>query len=681
MDVITKSISAKITSEWQAFISSGRPGNLIPPDIMESWIRCKLSGVDPYDGACYHILPKAQLDELLLKRQEFIDIARPFMQNLYEFVRGSGFVVVITDERGYILELFGDAETLEKSSKYNFVQGAKWTEEEVGTNAIGTCLILRKPFQTSGSEHYCYKHHEWTCSAAPIFSRDGQMMGILDMSGPLNGTHLHTLGMVVAAAEAVVDQMQIQEKNRQLTIASRQIQEKNRQLTITNTRMINIYQTMSDGVLLIDDQGVVINVNPVAGQIIGKSDRDLIGHSIEEILNKRVPAIERTLKRKESYNDVEVIVDTPNGRVHCLSSGTPILDDDGLLTDVVILVRPIEKVQKLVNRFSRAEANFHFSDIISRSPKMANAVRIASRAAAGSSNILLEGESGTGKELFAQAIHNSSSRRKGPFVAINCGAIPRELIGSELFGYAEGAFTGAKRGGRPGKFELAGGGTLFLDEISDMPLEQQVALLRVLQDRRINRIGDDKIIPVDFRVICAANKNLLDKVAKGSFRQDLYYRINVVYINIPPLRDRCEDIPDLIEHFVKVIGRKERKIELDHGVLEYLKQYDWPGNVRELQNMVERLINTTEDGCIDLNRLKSSMHRNTDKETPGHSEPAARPVSSVRGKRRQLIAEMEYQKIIDLLAKHNGCITLVAREMGVSRNTIYRKMRLFGIDY
>ncbi|MEA4924105.1 MAG: sigma-54-dependent Fis family transcriptional regulator [Syntrophomonadaceae bacterium] len=670
MGIITESVAARINSDWQAFVSYDKQSNLISPEIMESWRRCKMSGVNPRDGSCYNLLSPPELQNLLRERNEMIEIARPFMHKLYEFVKGSSFVVVITDERGYILELFGDADSLAKSSHYNFVQGAKWTEEEVGTNAIGTGLVLKKPFQTSGSEHYCFKHHDWTCSAAPIFDKNGRMIGILDMSGPLDGTHLHTLGMVVASAEAIMEQMLIQEKNRQLTI--------------TNNRMTNIFQNMSDGVLLIDHKGVIKDINPVAKLILGKSDRDLVGHSIQETLGQSVPAVEQTLVRQEGYTDVEILVDTVNGRVHCLSSCMPILDDNKSLSGAVILVRPIEKVQQLVNRFSGTEAHFNFEDIICHSPLMKKAVQIAARAALGNANILLEGESGTGKELFAQAIHNRSSRRKGPLVAINCGAIPRELIGSELFGYVEGAFTGAKRGGRPGKFELAGGGTLFLDEIGDMPLEQQVALLRVLQDKKISRIGDDKIIPVDFRVICATNKNLAAEVENGNFREDLFYRLNVVSINIPPLRERSEDIPLLFRHFLKVIGgdnESNARVELQPEVIHYLQQYQWPGNVRELQNVVERFISTAESPCIDVNRLQALMYQHTTNNPISNFESGNESVASERKKRKRMQSEMEYREITELLAKHNGNITLVAREMRVCRNTIYRKMRLWGIDY
>ncbi|WP_425802928.1 sigma-54 interaction domain-containing protein [Desulfitobacterium sp. Sab5] len=309
-------------------------------------------------------------------------------------------------------------------------------------------------------------------------------------------------------------------------------------------------------------------------------------------------------------------------------------------------------------------------------------IRVASLAAVGEANILLEGESGTGKEVLAQAIHNRSPRRKGPFVAVNCGAIPRELIGSEIFGYTDGAFTGAKRGGRPGKFELAAKGTLFLDEIGDMPLEQQVALLRVLQDKKISRIGDDKIIPVDFRVICATNKNLEEEVDKGNFRKDLYYRINVVKITIPPLRERPEDIHELFDHFMTAIGGEKVKT-VDPQVIEALIRYYWPGNVRELQNVVERIMSMVDCDFIGLEHLPPSIIKSNENRIQPYSLSAAREsqVYTAREKRKILQAESEYRELMTCLSKYGGNISEIAKEMGISRNTVYRKMRQYHIDY
>lgn len=666
-----QSSSSEISLAWQHFIMDGIPGDKsVAPEIMESWQRCYKAGVNPYGGICCHVLSPTELNDLQAKRKDIIDIARPFMLKLYEFVKGSGFIVMLMDERGYIMEKFGDQDTLEKAQELNFIKGADWTEESVGTNAIGTAVMLKRPIQISGTEHYCRKHQAWTCSASPIFDKSGQMIGILDMSGPLHATHLHTLGMVVASVEAIMEQMRVWEKNRELMIA--------------NNRLTDIFKTMSEGVMIIDENGVVLQINSVAEQIIGRPARELVGKAFKEILGRDVGVMDKTIERQESFSDFEVMVDTVDGRIHCLSSGVPIVDN-GVLTGAVIMVRPMEKVQKLINRFSGAQAIFHFKDVIGNSQEIAKVIRIASLAAVGSSNILLEGESGTGKEVLAQAIHNRSVCRKGPFVAVNCGAIPRELIGSEVFGYADGAFTGAKRGGRPGKFELAARGTLFLDEIGDMPLEQQVALLRVLQDKKITRIGDDKVIPVDFRVICATNKNLEEEIEKGNFRRDLYYRINVVTITMPPLRNHPEDIPELFDHFMGVIGRERENevVTVDPQVIEVLKHYHWPGNVRELQNVVERLISMADHGRIGLEHLPPSIlspHENI--LLPRFLSIACESkVYTAREKRKQLLAENECREILGFLAKHGGNISEVAKEMEVSRNTVYRKMRLYHIDY
>lgn len=656
---------------WRHFIATGAMGTYsVRPEIEESWRRCYEAGVDPHDGTSHLVLNRSELNRLLRERKDLIDVARPFMANLHRFVEGSGFIVMLTDEQGFILEALGDNDTLEDAAKINFVPGASWIEEEVGTNAIGTALVLKRPLQVSGSEHYCYKHHRWTCSAAPIFDTDGRMIGILDMSGPSHETHLHTLGMVVAAVEAITHQMKIRQKNRELTL--------------TNCRLNNIFQTMSDGVIIIDQHMAVNQINPVAKQVLGGAETEIIGRLLSDIFAGKAPHTERMLAGEGGYTDVEVMVDAGNGRIHCLASAMPIKDDTGDVTGGVVFLRPIEKIQRLVNRFSGAQATLHFKDIIGNSKEIRDTIRLASLAATGMSTILLQGESGTGKEVFAQAIHNRSSRRKGPFVAVNCGAIPRELVASELFGYAEGAFTGAKRGGRPGKFEMASGGTLFLDEIGDMPLEQQVTLLRVLEENRICRIGNDRMIPVDVRVICATNKNLPEEIAKGNFRQDLYYRLNVVSITIPPLRERREDISLLFRYFLDKLAR-QRGIEfegVEPEVMECLQRYSWPGNVRELQNVVERIVSFADGSRICMHHLPPDIYQPP--AVPVHPEPSSftRMVRAVteRQRRKEAFAERERMELLSLLTRYGGNVSQVARELGVSRNTIYRKMKLYGIE-
>lgn len=434
---------------------------------------------------------------------------------------------------------------------------------------------------------------------------------------------------------------------------------------------------------MVDERGIVNQLNPAAKKILNRSEREVLGMAIDRIFGGKSYLTKEMLASKEPYEDIEIMVNTNKCTFHCLATGEPLTDEQGKVIGGVIILRPIKQIQNLVNRFSGYCATLQFSDIVGESVEILEVIRVASLAAVTSSTILLQGESGTGKEIFAQAIHNHSEQRKGPFVALNCGVIPRELVGSELFGYVEGAFTGAVRGGKPGKFELASGGTLFLDEIGDMPLEQQIALLRVLQEKSVTRIGSDRVIPVNVRVICATNKNLSQGVEKGSFRQDLYYRLNVISITIPPLRNRVKDIRLLFKYFLNKIGRdRGSKFSVEPAVIECLERFNWPGNVRELQNVVERAISLTEAEVITVAHLPIEVYA-PQKSVQFQSQPLSLPViqeSFGREQRRKLLDAAERQQILVLLSKWGGNVSIVARELGVSRNTLYRKMRLYEIE-
>ena len=653
-------------TEWQKFVAGGEKDACeLRTQIVESWLRCNLEGVNPYDTRYHESLDNIALSELLNKKNKLIRVAKPFMENLYKFVAGSGFVVVLTDENGYIMEMFCDESTLKDPMITNFVRGASWHEYEAGTNAIGTALAIGSPIQVSGAEHFCQKHHCLTCSAAPIMDPSGQVIGILDMSGASHASHLHTLGMVVAAAEAIMAQLRIQQKNGELALI--------------NNRLSNFFNTVSDGVLIVDKQKRVTELNPAARTILGRSADNVIGTPVDRLLDFRAPR-GSLLSTDERFADVEVMVDTKDGACHCLASGEPVMNELGEVTGGIIILRHIKQVQNLVNRFSGYYATLQFSDIIGESIEIREAIRLATLSASTASNILLQGESGTGKEIFAQAIHNRSAQNSGPFLALNCGAIPRELIGSELFGYEEGAFTGAKRGGKPGKFELASGGTLFLDEIGDMPLEQQISLLRVIQEKKVARIGSDKMIPVNVRLICATNKNLLQEVERGAFRHDLFYRLNVMSITIPPLRNRVKDIPLLFTHFLEKLGRDWGvKFDVELEVFDYLNQYKWKGNVRELQNVVERAASLAENGIISLQQLPVEFYASFSHSSPGPIMQSTKSFDN-REQRQQLLRDTEKSRIVNLLNIHAGNVSRVAREMGLSRKTLYNKMRSYAIQ-
>ncbi len=651
---------------WQAFISSGQQDLLkVRPEIIASWQRCVSMGVDPENNSLHDHVSDKNLSTLLQARQKLITAAHPFMAELYNIVKGTGFVVVLTNEDGYILELFGDDGAEKLPMTANFFIGASWHEKDAGTNAIGAALEMKKPVQVSGPEHFCRKHHCLTCSAAPIFDSSDNLIGILDISGDYESAHAHTLGMVVAAAQAIIAHLRIKKQNHQLAAA--------------NKKLVNFFNMVSDGVLILDKKGIVTELNPAAEKIFGRNKEELQGRRLYTLLSgtSNCSEVKAILNWQRSQSEIELTLETAGGQCQCLASAEPIINEQELITGSLISLRPVKVVQHMIHRYSGYSASLEFDNIIGQSREMREAVELAKLSAQSSSNVLLQGESGTGKEIFAQAIHNRSCRRTAPFIPLNCGAIPRELVGSELFGYEEGAFTGARKGGKPGKFELAAGGTLFLDEIGDMPLEQQAVLLRVIQEKRMTRIGGIKDIPVDGRLICATHKNLLEKVRMGTFRQDLYYRLNVMSITIPPLRERLEDIPLLFEHFLEILCRdRGQKLSVNRDLMHYLYAYPWPGNVRELQNVVERATNLAVNGVITVHQLPAEL-------LGRHECPETRVLSTVpvkdRSVRRQQRREREKQQIVQLLNVHDGNITEVARRLGVSRKTVYNRMSRYAI--
>jgi transcriptional regulator with PAS, ATPase and Fis domain len=298
---------------------------------------------------------------------------------------------------------------------------------------------------------------------------------------------------------------------------------------------------------------------------------------------------------------------------------------------------------------------------------MKAAITRARKAAASLSPVLLQGESGTGKEIFAQAIHSASARADGPFIVIDCSALPRELIESELFGYVEGTFTGSSRGGRPGKFELADGGTVLLDEVGEMPLDLQTRLLRVLQGRTVTRLGSSSAVPVDIMIIAATNKDLRREVENGRFRQDLYYRLNIVGIQIPPLRSRPEDVPALAHHFTRKIGLRMGKpgVALSAEALALLTRYDWPGNVRELENAIERAYNLLDGGSIDPGHLPDEIRL--------HAEPPGRLYLAPTLR----LTDAEKGLIATALERAAGNRAQAAKLLGISRSTLYEKLKAY----
>ena len=394
----------------------------------------------------------------------------------------------------------------------------------------------------------------------------------------------------------------------------------------------------------------------------------------EEVINKNVDTVLDNweyilgqLKSGQAYEDREIIYSDKKKRFNL--NVYPIKDKDENITGMVGIFKDMQNIYNLVNKYIGRTAKYTFNDIIGGSEEILRLKEQSKNIANSPSTVLIQGESGTGKELIAQSIHNNSDRRNKSFVAINCGAIPKSLIESELFGYEEGAFTGAKRGGCAGKFELANGGTLFLDEIGEMPLDMQVNLLRVLQEGCITRIGGNKCINVDVRIIASTNKNLKKEVEKGTFRDDLYYRLSVIPIDIPPLRERFGDIEILIQHFLEIkaikLGKPMPKIK--GNIYEKLLNYNWPGNVRELENCIENIVNM--DGNTSFSFENKALVREQNN------------ASSINLEYDMCsLEELEKRAIVLCIDNCGGNITKSCRILGINRSTLYAKIKKYDIN-
>ncbi|NLB17416.1 MAG: sigma-54-dependent Fis family transcriptional regulator [Syntrophomonadaceae bacterium] len=641
--------------------------------VADSWKRSESYGISPINEKDVQIKSARQMKSIMAETEGLRELARPFMERLLKIVEGSGFIVTLTDSQCCIVAIYGDRETLDKAKHWDYKIGTFWSENEMGTNAIGVAAFLQEPVQISGAEHYWARRHSLTCSAAPIMEND-QLIGILNISGPSCNTHSHTLGMVVAAAQAIEMELEKEKFYRQESALHNQLN--------------GVFDAMSEGVIVLDNAGIVQQTNPAARRQLGFDGADLIGIKASELLQDKGETVEKLLTKGEEC-EFELFLDRKSGAIHSTGVGKPIIDGERNIVGATIILRRIDDVRHMVNRITGARATFTFDSIIGQDKELDNAIKLAKIASRNTSGVLLQGESGTGKEVFAQAIHNGSERRDGPFIAVNCAALPRELVGSELFGYDEGAFTGAKKGGRSGKFELANGGTLLLDEIGDMPLEQQGSLLRAIQEKAVVRVGGERLIRVDVRIIAATNQDLLGLVERGQFRQDLYYRLNVMQLTIPPLRERREDILLLFHHFLNIMSKKLGKTmtRVDEEVITIVSAYDWPGNVRELQNVVERIILVVEDGHITRAHLPAELMAGNPQNLRGEGwEWGSRSVVTVahdnvtRESRQQAKREREKHNIICALDTCSGNVSQAALALGISRNTLYRKLKKYDIQ-
>ncbi|MGX5614180.1 sigma-54-dependent Fis family transcriptional regulator [Bacillus toyonensis] len=606
---------------WKKFIDKGvLDSNRINERISESWHRCKQANVNPHMNKGQKILSSNIFQEQKKKSEIFLDIALPQIQNMRKTIDELQMMALLIDPDGYVLSLSGNKQTLKRAKHINFIEGVKWTEAAVGTNAIGTALEIEEAIMISGTEHYSVASHSWSCAAAPIHNDDGKLIGVLDFSCAIEFSHPYMLGMVTSIAHAIERECSIRVHQNEL-------------------HLIHRFLDVIDS----DEQVVICN------------HRDVIV-SASKSVRERVTNWSRMKLEDLMRYGLETKLEIP------------VYSNERMIGKCMYL-----KENKQMNTYSAFTfiKGITFSGVTGTSKAFQHTLEEIKFVSPTDASVYVCGETGVGKEYVARAIHENSPRKDGPFIAVNCGSLPKELMESELFGYAEGAFTGARRQGYKGKFEQANGGTLFLDEIGEVPSEMQVALLRVLQERTITPIGSSKEVPVNIRIITATHKDLLRLVEEGKFRQDLYYRLHVYPLYVPSLLERKEDIPYFIQHFCE---RKNWNVVFPKSICNQFLQHTWPGNIRELVNVLERIYILSQGREICEKQVAFLLQT-----MMGNQQQLELQVENKTEHTLNFREKIQCDSMIEALQKTNGNVSLAVKLLDVPRSTFYKRMQKFNL--
>jgi transcriptional regulator of acetoin/glycerol metabolism len=619
----------------------------VVPAIARSWNRCVHEfGLDPARDEPIVVLDRRELKDRQAALERLRAIAQGEMATLYQQLAGSGFSVLLTDKEGVVLDFLGDPSFTETAALCGMLEGALWSERHQGTNGMGTCAIEQRPLLVHHNEHFLARNVGLTCSAAPIFDHEGGLLAVLDASSFSHMAQQHTLVLVNMSAQMI--------ENRAFLCRFRD------QYALRFHSRPEFIGTLWEGALALDEGGRILAANRSALFQLGhKQPADLVGLRIRDLFNTGMAAL-LGQKTQGWLNPVPLYEARQGNRFFGLMRPPeqhPVTTGAAVRRVVPLPIAAGETRSVRLDDLQFGDQTMEYN------------VRCAKRVISRDIPVLLTGETGTGKELFAHAIHCEQTGAGRPFVAVNCASIPESLIESELFGYKAGAFTGASREGRRGKILQASGGTLFLDEIGDMPVMLQARLLRVLEEREVIPLGGEIPVKVDIKLISATHRNLKELVADGRFREDLYYRLQGITLNLPALRDR-QDRRELIRHILVLeCGGKERA-ELSEGALRQLEAYNWPGNIRQLRNVLRTALALRESDEITLYDLPEEVSRLAPI-TPAREVSEVEPLSA--------LATAEHDAIVQTLEKCRWNVTLAARQLNISRNTLYRKMKNLNI--
>jgi sigma-54 dependent transcriptional regulator, acetoin dehydrogenase operon transcriptional activator AcoR len=583
--------------------------------------------------------------------------AAPVMETLYEQIINTHNMVILTDINGLIIHTLGDADFLEKADRVALSPGVAWSEQSKGTNAIGTAIAEKAPVIVHADQHYQVANRFLTCSAAPIFDVTGKVIGVLDVTGDQHNFHRHTMALVRMSAQMIENQLFAASFQDAVKLSFHSRPE------FLGTLMEGIASFTPGGRFLSASRGGLFQLGLSMSALQAHTFSSLFGLPISALLDHYRTAAPGLLNLC-MHNGVRVYAKCADLRLpnnsfqHAVSSprGAPALGGPSPAA-----MPPVAGEQKM-RLSSLRYLNTGDEQVAALIDKLKKVI-------GRDISILVTGETGTGKELLAQAIHNDSARKDGPFVAVNCASIPETLIESELFGYEDGAFTGARKKGSIGKILQANGGSLFLDEIGDMPLNLQARLLRVLQERMVTPLGSTKSIPVNVALTCATNRNLREMIARNEFRDDLYYRLNGLVVKLPPLRERT-DLDVVIEKLLAAEGTGAR-YTVAPDIMLLFRQHTWPGNFRQLTNLLRTaMVMAGDDHEIRMEHLPDDFLDDialTDSK-------AGKAVGAHAITADATLEDVELSVIQKSLEAHAGNVSATARALGVSRNTIYRKL-------
>jgi len=661
-------------------------------EVAASWMRSRKLGVNPHKVATIPSC-KDKLSPVQDKHHRLIEVTSSLIDPFKKQMTDCGYLFYLFDKSGLILLHEGvwaeEPDILATGSRIGILAD----EKNEGTSAHELCFRLKRPVQLLGPENYCIPLQNRIASAAPIMEADGNVDAALVILSPplidsldddnINHLYLHTLGLIASLASSVETKLKLINTGREFEKACHDIDRLKDNLQTAKDKMVSVHKTLTasfafidEGMVAVDKNGRILQINNEAIRIFKVRPEDIGNRNISEFLSPESSIMERSAKGDNFTLEECVKVGNNKAKAYRISA-RPVLNQYTKKLDVVILkfISCEKLTSQLSNRTGRT-ASYTFDDILGQSPEIKNAIGQARRFAESPENILLIGESGTGKELFAHSIHNTY-RPNGPFMAVNCAALPRELVGSELFGYEGGSFTGAERCGKAGKIELSHGGTLFLDEIGDMPLEHQAILLRTLQDKKVMRVGGNRYKEVDFRLLAATNKDLMKMVEEKTFREDLYYRISVLTVYIPSLRERQRDVSMLANVFIQNYCQRQNwdAPEISPEVDKIINEYHWPGNVRQLQNAMHHAINTASGKRIEPHNLPRYVLMDS---SPVKAEEIAR--FGGFGNETLCLKNIEKAAIEAALLRANNCIPTAAEMVGLSRSTLYRKLKEYKIE-